>query len=60
MCLRSGMISRKAFQVTEITKMSPVAAGATEEHICDALVVGSGAAGLASAVGRHIACENAA
>jgi hypothetical protein len=54
------MISRKAFQVTEITKMSPVAAGATEEHICDALVVGSGAAGLASAVGRHIACENAA
>jgi succinate dehydrogenase/fumarate reductase flavoprotein subunit len=41
--------------VTEITKVSPLAVGATEEHICDALVVGSGAAGLAAAVtaGHH-------
>ena len=46
MCLRSGMISRKAFQVTEIPKMPPVAVDANKEHICDTPVVGSGAAGL--------------
>jgi hypothetical protein len=42
------MISRKAFQVTEIPKMPPVAVGASKEHICDTPAVGSGAAGLAA------------
>jgi succinate dehydrogenase/fumarate reductase flavoprotein subunit len=44
------MISEKAFQV-----VPPVTANAKDEYTCDALVVGSGAAGLSAAVtvGHH-------